>query len=770
LVIFWKLVLTGEYSILWSGDNALQAYAWYQFLVTSLHQHSFPFWNPYSEAGRLFIGEPTSGAFYPFNLLLAILPQNARGLAPAWGLEYMVVIHFFLASFFTYLLGRHLGLSRFGSLVGGITFAYSGSLSLRYFAQITVFTASVWIPAVFLCYSKAIRSRRMAGQVLWANLGGLALALGILAGHHQPVLYCGMALAVTGLVLAFTNTISFGDNLEPRPSRFTLALSFILLGIFAVMYSCLQLVPSLQYAHYAYRWVGLPGPVSGMGDAPYSVAGTLYGLAPQNVLLLLFPFHGNAETNLYFGICPLLLVALSLTRLNDSGLCRLLWLIAAMFFLLALGAYTPLHGIFYYLLPGFSKAREAARALVLVHFAFALLAAIGYDELMASFPVQLRSSRRRIIEVFTGVSILVTVILCVLYLHALVMKQDTEGYDWLFFSALLMLMTSAIALCRVHAVVTARALQAAIVLALVIDFHGIISTTIKPKSGFNTEGNYEATQWFRPDEVVQFIRSQPGVFRTNFDNLYPRSIGEVLHLDTVNGYGATEHKSFGDLMGLKSEHGPDLLNIKYVVTPNFLPYNKVFQKGQMKVYENPGFLPRAWLVSRLTATRNSQEMFTIIKSSDFDIRNHAVAVPPQDSTVADLGLEQGDAGKALPAPEAKFARESANRFSVDTQPRSPSFLVVSETWYPGWHARVNGREQRVWQVDGSLMGLPLQPETAHVEFWFRPDYLNVQLLMTGLAALLLALAFTLLKWTRSSDVQSLPQGEQDYLRVSVSER
>src|SRR5215471_20313831 len=88
LIIFWKLILTGEYTILWSGDNALQAYPWYQFLATSLHQHSFPFWNTYSEAGRLFIGEPTTGAFYPFNLLLALLPLNARGMAPAWGLEY----------------------------------------------------------------------------------------------------------------------------------------------------------------------------------------------------------------------------------------------------------------------------------------------------------------------------------------------------------------------------------------------------------------------------------------------------------------------------------------------------------------------------------------------------------------------------------------------------------------------------------------------------------------------------------------------------------
>jgi hypothetical protein len=317
LVNFWKIILTGEYSILWSGDNALQAYPWYQFLVNTLHQHSFPFWNPYSEAGRLFIGEPTTGAFYPFNLVLALLPLNSRGLAPAWGLEYMVVIHFFLASWFTYLLARHMGIGRFSSIVAGITFAYSGSLSLRYFGQITVFTASIWIPAAFLCYSKSLRAIGLKEQILWSNLGGLSLALGILAGHHQPILYCGLALAITALALGLSSDVSLWQCGAPFHSRTKLIPSFLLVAVFGVMYCSLQLIPSIQYAHHAYRWVGLPEPVKGMQDAPYAVAGTMYVFTPKDLLLLLFPFQGGAETNPYIGILPLFLVVFSVTTFKS---------------------------------------------------------------------------------------------------------------------------------------------------------------------------------------------------------------------------------------------------------------------------------------------------------------------------------------------------------------------------------------------------------------------------------------------------------------------
>jgi hypothetical protein len=692
----------------------------------------FPFWNPYSEAGRLFIGEPTTGAFYPFNWLLAVLPLR-QGMAPAWGLEYLVVIHFFLASLFTYLLARHWGLSKFSSVVAGITFAYSGSLALRYFAQITVFTASIWIPAVFLCYSNALRSKPLTKRLAWSNAGGLSLALGLLAGHHQPVLYCGMAVAISALLLAVSPHVAFGDNLDTPVSRSHLLLSLLLLCAFAAMYSSLQLFPSLQYAHYAYRWVGLPGPVSGMNEPPYSVAGTMYGLTPSGLLLLIVPFTGGAETNPYFGILPLFLVLLSLTRIKSSRTCRLLWFIAVLFFLIALGAYTPVHGLLYFLVPGFAKAREAARALVMTHFSCALLAAMGCDALLASYQAGVAGFARRIIHGFSIAALITFVVVTVMYLHASVAGQAVSAYEWLFVSSLLMLMTAAVGLSRVHGLLQRESLQVLMLIILLFDVHGILATTLKPKSDFNADGNYEPTRWYKPDSVVGFLKAQPGPFRINVDKPYPRSLGEVLQLETVNGYGATEHRSFADLMALR---GPAyaLLNVKYTVTRNSLPYPKVYQDGPIKVYQSPDCLPRVWLAEQIVTERTQTELLSHLKDPLLDLRHVALLLADSPRSIPDLPVTSR---ATAPAADPGFVRKSSNQFLIEADVRRAAMLVVSETWYPGWHVRLNGEDRHLWQVDGSLMGVYVQPGDNHLQFSFRPDYLYLEVGATILAFLIL---------------------------------
>jgi hypothetical protein len=148
-----------------------------------------------------------------------------------------------------------------------------------------------------------------------------------------------------------------------------------------------------------------------------------------------------------------------------------------------------------------------------------------------------------------------------------------------------MLMTAALALCCLHELVQLKHLKAAAVVILLLDFHALVGTTIKPKSDFKVEGNYEPTQWYQPDEVIKFVKSQSGVFRINVDLPYPRSVGEVTHLETVNGYGATEHKAFADLLRLGAR-AYNLLNVRYAVTEGTLPLHKVFEKQKIKVYED----------------------------------------------------------------------------------------------------------------------------------------------------------------------------------------
>jgi len=121
-----------------------------------------------------------------------------------------------------------------------------------------------------------------------------------------------------------------------------------------------------------------------------------------------------------------------------------------------------------------------------------------------------------------------------------------------------------------------------------------------------------------------------------------------------------------------------------------------------------------------------------------------------------------DAGKYQPNPA--FVRNGPNEFSVHGQVKQPAMLVVSETWYPGWHARVNGREEHVWQVDGGLMGVYLRPGFANIQFYFRPDYFYVQLFATCIAVVCLGLAMALYLRSRRSSRPGEPTSREGVLR------
>src|SRR5262245_49157924 len=216
--VFWKLILTDEYSILTYPDCAFQTYPWSQYIAGVLHQGSFPFWDEYSDAGKSFIGEAQTGVFYPVNLLMGLLPLNSKGLVPVLVIEGFIILHCFLASLLMYGLATHLGLPRFSACVAGIVFAYGGFLRPRASAQLYLRFSSVSVPAIFFFYSKSLQAKQRSRQIFFANLAGLCLALTLLAGHHQPFIYSTLALLCVTLVLWLSRRKLKGNRDSPLGS------------------------------------------------------------------------------------------------------------------------------------------------------------------------------------------------------------------------------------------------------------------------------------------------------------------------------------------------------------------------------------------------------------------------------------------------------------------------------------------------------------------------------------------------------------------------
>ena len=760
IVIFWRIIFTAEYSMLAYRDSAQQTYPWVQYIAQSLHGGSFPFWDIYADAGHPFGGEMQSGIFYPFNLLLGLVPLNAKGHIPVSVIEGFLILHCILASYLLYLLGRQLGIRPFSACVAALVFAYSGSIGMRAFGAASLLYASVWVPAVFLFFAKSLQATKRSRRILHANLAGLSLALCLLAGHHQPVMYASLAILAIGLALWFSRSLrkTLGAHIArlnkgqkgpmsaatPAALRPRVLAVTGLIFLFALAYGSTQLFVSLEYAPEAYRWTKSELPST--QKIPYSISGEENFFPPKGIIQAVFPYMSGgagSKQHPYLGILALFFILYSVIGIKRSKLVGGAWLLALFFIGLSLGRYSPLHGLFYALIPGFDTGRVAARILLLAHIPLSLLAGFGCQAFLAPMVKDSRAIKYRLFQAFAAFSIFMTAVVFAGYFYRVQVIYEPASYAYPFFACLLMLAATGLGLYRFLPISKkALFLKVGVVILLLFDCHGFLVPQFKLKSDFDGKANFYPKQYFSRDDVVQFLQAQPGVFRVAFeDETYPRNIGQVFNLETENGRsGVTKLKRFHDFYGsVPRNRVTDLLNVKYIVSKSNLPHREVFTGTRARVYENSSALPRVWSVNRATKADKLDDVYSRIGNPAFDPRREAILEEEPDSF-----LSQPLGGSEIPGTDdpdtLHFEQLSRNRFRVDREGTSPAFLVVSQTWYPGWTAIVNGTPRPIKRANGVLMGVSVDSGISEVQFTYRPTYFHWALGLTILAAFTLVLA------------------------------
>lgn len=126
-------------------------------------------------------------------------------------------------------------------------------------------------------------------------------------------------------------------------------------------------------------------------------------------------------------------------------------------------------------------------------------------------------------------------------------------------------------------------------------------------------------------------------------------------------------------------------------------------------------MPRAWLASEVFKVE-PDEALAIIRSSRL----------PDGRALDPLRIALVEEPVALTAQNvdmpvsAKVAHLSDTTMEVHTASSSPSFLVTSDVYYPGWQATIDGSATQVFRADYALRGV-LVPAGSHVvRFEFRP--------------------------------------------------
>jgi uncharacterized membrane protein YfhO len=85
--------------------------------------------------------------------------------------------------------------------------------------------------------------------------------------------------------------------------------------------------------------------------------------------------------------------------------------------------------------------------------------------------------------------------------------------------------------------------------------------------------------------------------------------------------------------------------------------------------------------------------------------------------------------------QANLRNSPQDRVEVDVHANGRALLVLSELFYPGWDATVNGSRAQIWKVDGGLRGIVVPNGDSRVSMHYLPTSFFAGFALTSIAFL-----------------------------------
>ena len=164
----------------------------------------------------------------------------------------------------------------------------------------------------------------------------------------------------------------------------------------------------------------------------------------------------------------------------------------------------------------------------------------------------------------------------------------------------------------------------------------------------------------------------------------------------------------------------------------------VHEEGKTRIYLNEGYFPRAYVVGRAMPAANAAEALALAQQYA-DQLAQVVALetfgqePPQWATAV------------TSASQVAISRYDLNEVTLEVNLDDAGFVVLADTYYPGWRAAVDGQATAVYRANSVVRAVYVPAGQHTVTFSFWPwDFVAG----TAVSAAALLLGLALLAWSR----------------------
>lgn len=695
------------------------------FSAKTIASGYLPLWNPYHEGGTPFLANFLSSPLFPLKGILYLF-------SPLSVYPYYLILCLWMAGFFAYIFSRLIGLSGYGAFFVAATYMLSGYLISHLQWNILASLAAL-VPVVFITFQRAFLQKNLNSILL----AGLALHLLLMTGNPTAAFVTVLSVSLYFIILIL---IQIRQDSQIK-IWITSLRNLALMGSLGILLTAVLLLPFFELLQYSYSYKEEPNNI--MIDFKRLGADGLKSMAS-----LFLPHYKSV-----WFLSPLY-------RSNTyayQGYCGLIALILAAYALVIKPINWPLVGILLFN-SGFAFGIAPMSALNLVFpfnqvpaeyglipFSFSLivLAGEGLDKIQKNFKPFL----------FYGI---ILVLSWITFNFFAGLSRQTNWLDspWEEWRVLQFSLFFFILVTLLQYILKPPSRPMAFILLSCCDlfYNGYWVNPPQPK--FHYPETFPI-QKLKSDKSIYRILGMEGVSRLN--------TGMIHNLQDLQSYMTLilrRHREFMTLGDPKISTGIstatevydsplwDLMNVKYILRRSDRPiplnenFRLVYQNPYVLIYENLKAFPRAFVVPRIRVAESKSQALQILNESKMSLRQIAVIEAEEDrealekAALLNASFSQGE------VYNVKIDSYHLHKVILTTDLKIPGFLVLSDTLYPGWKVRVDGKEEKIYLTDYTIRGVFLDKGSHSVEFYYQPTSFKLGLYLSLSGFFFTALGFT----------------------------
>jgi hypothetical protein len=728
VLAYLEIVFHGGNTLLFE-DGLLQTFPFRAFMHNAFVNGFSPQWVPNSAFGFSLLAEGQNGICFPVTQIVYRLFSAETG----WIVELLLLQLVSFSLCFAFL--RHLKIKRIGSLFGAALYTFCDTAYIQ-----SVLPSLSWnyalLPGIFLLCDNFVKGK----SFYFVNLI-FVFSLVFLIGHPVMIIYMGIVIFI---YLVFLMTGSWSEQKDMRKIG---RLSLILLGciIATVIIASPQLLPMLQLYKFSARSAGPMESLDFLQNTLHVLPSWFPGsLFPVPILLGGVEFYANS---IRFPIFALFLALVGLFT-DASGRYRNFFFFLFVFsVLVSLGPYVGLWKVLHSP-PILRYFRYPCRWVFFLPICLSYFCACGV-EYMLSQPIV--SSAASFFKKLRYVILAAAAVCAVYFIHNRhrFKQQLLKALEQSEFISIILIICAVGMIIAIFYSLRKDTIRNGTILGIVLTIISLSASlafkimdpmVIRSLETISWNTNripdkpqlYRTTATLSPwdlwtqnniKSLCHFISNLPVLYGTLSTNYYfsffPYWSANMSSWCNDALKGVSNKQIYLELCASNKLLIPEGLSYAEAAVPLESYKGKAYK--EIKEYKNRGAIPRVSVVYSCRVLPDEDKLVAFMESPHFHPRRE-LAVFKRDAGAWNLGTDLHEQAVSSIAPEAKIVDERPDRIEIKLEP-TPSraaFLVLSDTYYPGWRALVDGVETKVLRVNYAFRGIKLPEGAKRVFFFFDP--------------------------------------------------